>query len=266
MEERKVKEMEHYDKLAREWRIAANSAGQIANGDIEMKEVMKMTSYRYLYELLKKYAPGKRVLDYGCGHGMHTAEIAKMGAREVVGIDLSEESLKLAKQRLLITNNQQLKEKIKFIKMDAEDMKFPENSFDIVFDGGAFSSIDINKAFSEIARVLKPGGLLIGIETLGHHPLANLKRWLNKARGVRTGWAASHIMKMKDFNSAEKFFDIVKVDYFHLTSLVAIPFQNLPAGDLLVRTGENLDKLIFTTMPFLKRYAFKAVFVFKKND
>ena len=99
MEEYKQKEIKHYDKLAAEWQKRTTKNKEAAQTDIEKINVMKMSSYQALYEILREYVPGKRVLDYGCGYGMHAAEIAKMGATEVIGIDLSEESLKIAEKR-----------------------------------------------------------------------------------------------------------------------------------------------------------------------
>ncbi len=261
VEDRKKIEIEHYDKLAREWQEkTSDGKTQEAKRDVELIDVMKMSSYQFIYDLLRKYVPEKRVLDYGCGHGMHTISIANMGAEEVIGIDLSKESLKIAEERV---RSNVIGNRIKFIKMDAEKLELPDDSFDVVFDGGTFSSIDINKAFSEIKRVLKPGGYLIGIETLGHNPLTNIKRWLSKKTGRRTEWAASHIMKMKDFKLARQYFKNIEVHFFHLTSLVAMPFQNIPGGTMLIKIFEGVDKILLK-LPFLKRFAFKSVFIFSK--
>ena len=270
MEIRKEKEINHYDKLAQEWQAKVAVHPELASSfDIEAIEVMKMSSYRKLYGMLRQHVPGKRVLDYGCGHGMHTVELAKMGAREVIGIDLSEESLRIAEERIEKLTSPKIhgrgKWEIKFMKMDGEALEFPNNSFDIVFDGGTFSSIELEKGLQEIRRVLKPDGLLIGIETLGHHPIANLKRWLNKKRGVRTAWAASHIMKMKDFELAKKYFDLEQFYFFHFVSLLTIPLQKLPGGSVASSVANMIDKILFKIFPFLKKYAFKTVFVFRKG-
>ena len=244
-EERKQKEVEHYDKLAREWRKEHEKENEWKT-DIENYDINLFLSYQFLKKLVKENTKaGMKFLDYGCGHGMHTILPAKLSA-EVYGIDLSEESLKIAQER---AEKEGVADKIKFLKMDAEKLEFPDNYFDVVFDGGTFSSIDINKAYSEIGRVLKPGGKLIGIETFGHNPLANFKRWLNRITGKRTGWAASHIMKIKDLNSAREYFAETKSYYFHFLSMFIFPFRRLPGGSLLFRILDRIDSLILKILP-----------------
>lgn len=260
MEERIEKEVAHYDRLAREWQERTKRGD--AKGDVEMIDVMRMRSYRELYSILARFVPGKRVLDYGCGHGMHAEAIARMDAREVIGIDLSEESLAIARERIRRAG---LESRVSFRAMDAERLELPAESFDVVFDGGVFSSIDVAQAYKQIARVLKPGGYLVGIETLGHHPLANLKRWLNTKRGTRTAWAATHIMKMQDIKAARRYFKPEEVRFFHFLGLLALPFSRLPGGALLAALADALDRVLFAVIPPLKRYGFKVVFVFKKK-
>ncbi len=247
MELRKQKEIEYYEKRAGDFDVLAGGL-----------EFLELSSYKFLYGWLSKIYPGKIVLDYGCGNGSHSIEIAKMGTKKVVGIDLSEKSLELANYKLQ-TTNYELKNKVEFLKMDCEKMEFPDNSFDVVFDGGTFSSLDINKALPEITRVLKPGGCLIGIETLGHNPLTNLKRKFNKLTGKRTVWAAEHILRMEDLKEAQKYFSKVEVHYFHLISWLAFPFLRFPGGKLLLKVLEFLERP-FLKLPFLKKYAFKVVF------
>ena len=151
--------------------------------------------------------------------------------------------------------------------MDCEKMGFPENYFDIIFDGGTFSSIDINKAYPELSRILKPQGFLLGIETFGHNPFTNLKRKINKLIGKRTNWAAEHIFKIKDLEKAKDYFNKVDVYYFHLISWLAFPFLNLPGGKFLLKFLETMEKILFK-IRLLRKYAFKVVFIFsepKKN-
>lgn len=260
MEERKEKEIEYYNKKVEE---ILNQEG-LKDRDFEGFNPNLLSSFNYCYKILGEHCKNKKVLDYGCGNGIHSIFPIKMGAEKVVGIDLSESSLKIARAR---AEREGVGEKAEFLVMDCEKMEFLDDSFDIIFDGGTFSSLDLKLAYPELARVLKPYGLLIGIETFGHNPFTNLKRKINKLTGKRTGWAAEHILKMEDLKKAEQYFNKIETHFFHLISWIAFPFLNLPGAKFLLKLFEKLDKLLFS-IPFLRKYAFKVVFVFSepKND
>ncbi len=253
MEIRKQKEIEYYDSQAL-------LRGPEQAGDFEGFEPLALVSYKFLYKLLGNYCQGKVVLDYGCGNGIHAVAIAKMGASMVVGIDLSEKSLEIARERV---KKEGVGKRVEVLKMDCEKMDFPESSFDVIFDGATFSSIDLKLAWPELARVLKPKGTLIGIETFGHNPFTNLRRKLNRLTGRRTEWATAHIFQNKDLEEAKKYFSDIKVYYFHLISWLAFPFLKLPGGKLMLKCLEFIDKILLS-LPFLRKYSFKAVFTFSK--
>jgi ubiquinone/menaquinone biosynthesis C-methylase UbiE len=257
MEERKQKEIEYYDKKAES--VLEEQSGERVFGDFEGFKPQDLSSFRFFYKLLGKYCNDKLVLDYGCGNGVHSAIPLEAGAKKVIAIDLSEKSLEIAKNRL---KGEVLERKIEFKKMDCENTEFPDNYFDLVMDAGTFSSLDLNKVFPELKRILKPGGILIGIETFGHNPLANLKRSFNKLFGKRTSWAAEHIFQEKDIEEARKYFSGIETYFFHPISFLTIPFLSFPGGKALLKIFELLDKIILA-LPFLKKYSFKVVFVFK---
>ena len=248
MDQRKKKEIEYYDKKA-EKQLNFDKV----YGDFEGFDPFVLESYKFLKKITKRKIRNKKVLDYGCGNGIHSGWLAAM-ANKVVAIDLSPNSLDVAKQR-------NKKENLEFLLMDCERLNFADNSFDVIFDGGTFSSLDLNKSFPELARVLRPDGCLVGIETFGHNPLTNLKRKLNEKTGKRTEWAASHIFKIKDLKLAGQHFDQIQVYYFHIISWLAIPFLKLPGGKILLKILELMDHLL---RPILKRYSFKVVFIFSQ--
>lgn len=256
MEDRKKTEIEHYDKKGEE-QLSLGEKDQ--NGDFEGFDPFVMSSYNFLPEYLKDKCKNKDLLDYGCGNGVHSFWLANLGAR-VTAIDLSEKLLEVArkkKERLCKDCN------INFISMDCEKLSFEDNKFDIIFDGGSFSSLDLNNALPELSRVLKPDGFLIGIETFAHNPVANLKRELNKLLGKRTGWAASHIFSLKDIELSKKYFDDVKIYYFHTLSWIAIPFLKIKFFQSVLKILEVADRALIK-IPFLRKYSFKVVFVFSK--
>jgi SAM-dependent methyltransferase len=255
MEPRKQKEIEYYDEKALE---------QFKNvsykRDFEGFVPWILNSFSFCYQWLLKNCKDKKVLDFGSGNGIHAVQIAKMSPKKVIGIDLSEKSLEIAKERAL---KESLKGRIEFLKMDCEKMDFSDKYFDVIFDGGTFSSLDINKAYPELARVLKKDGHLIGIETFGHNPFTNLKRKINKLTGKRTSWAAEHIFKEKDLKEAGKYFNKIEVHFFHLVSWIVFPFLGLPGAGLLLKIFEAMDGILLK-LPFLRKYAFKIVFVFSR--
>lgn len=255
MELRKQKEIEYYDREAEQNLGEIKEAGSRAGFT-----PFFLASYRFLRDFLKHKCKGKKILDYGSGTGIHSVWLADFGGK-VVGIDLSEESLQIAKERI---KDRKIENKIEFLSMDCEELKFSDDSFDIIFDGGVFSSLDLNRVLPEVSRVLKPTGFLIGIETLGHNPLTNFKRKINRLTGKRTEWATEHIFKIEDLKRAKKYFREIETHFFHLISWIAFPFLNLPGGKILLKLLEKIDSFLLFIFPFLKRYSFKIVFIFSQ--
>ncbi|HEY1526156.1 MAG TPA: methyltransferase domain-containing protein [Candidatus Angelobacter sp.] len=101
----------------------------------------------------------KEVLEIGVGVGSDHFSFARNGNR-MTGLDLSREHLRHTQRHLALEGYSTTP-----IYGDAEDMPFPDNSFDVVYSFGVLMSTpDTPKAFSEVHRVLRPGGVaLIGI-------------------------------------------------------------------------------------------------------
>ncbi len=103
---------------------------------------------------------GKSVLCAGCGNGNECAYMKKKGAKYVVGIDLSESMIELAKR---------LHKGIEFHAMSFAKMDLPDSKFDIVYSDLVIHYMSNRfPAMSESYRVLKPGGRLIFSDT---HPI-----------------------------------------------------------------------------------------------
>jgi len=139
MGDRKKIEIEYYDKKAEEW-LDKEKIKKKETADFEGFNPLLLDSFRFCYQWLKENCKNKVVLDYGCGNGIHSVPLAKMGAKKVFGIDLSEKSLEIAREKI---KKEGLEGKVEFQKMDCEKMEFPANFFDIIFDGGTFSSLTL---------------------------------------------------------------------------------------------------------------------------
>ncbi len=103
---------------------------------------------------------GEAVLDVGCGAGIDSLVAAAMVGPngKVVGVDLIPEMLERAKENLQLTTFAN----VTFEKASAEDLPFPDSSFDVVISNGVINLIpDKLKALKEVRRVLKPFGRLM---------------------------------------------------------------------------------------------------------
>ena len=97
---------------------------------------------------------GKKVLEIGVGLGADHQKFAEVGAN-LYGIDLTERAVNHTRQRLEIFS---LSSNLKV--MDAENLDFPDESFDCVYSWGVLHhSPDTKKAISEVWRVLRRGGI-----------------------------------------------------------------------------------------------------------
>lgn len=91
----------------------------------------------------KEIVANKKVVDIGCGYGRNKSLVESVGG-EWIGVEPFEGG-----SHTVIGN--------------AEDLPFEDESFDVVIMDAVLEHIpDVGKAFSEVARVLKPGGLFIG--------------------------------------------------------------------------------------------------------
>lgn len=136
----------HYDRMNRvmtagldgRWRRAAVSAAGARGGD---------------------------VLDLGCGTGDLSAEFVRQGAGSVTGVDFSGAMLREAWRKY--------GDGALWLRGDALRLPFGEDSFDAV--GSAFvlrNLVDLELAFGEMLRVLRPGGRLVALDIT--HPPENL--------------------------------------------------------------------------------------------
>jgi ubiquinone/menaquinone biosynthesis C-methylase UbiE len=99
---------------------------------------------------------GKNVLDVGCGLGGPCRMLADEYNCQTTGIDLSNEYIRTANKLSQLVN---LNDKTSFVKGDATHLPFDDNSFDVVWTQHVQMNIpDKQQFYSEIDRVLKPGG------------------------------------------------------------------------------------------------------------
>ena len=107
-----------------------------------------------------------RILDIGCGPGMQTIKLAKLSGGQVIGIDIFKQYLDQL-QNLIEKEN--LQDSVKAVKMDMKDIKYPKESFDIIWAEGSIFVIGFEKGLTDWKKYIKPGGFL------GIHEMAWIK-------------------------------------------------------------------------------------------
>ncbi|HNZ43733.1 MAG TPA: methyltransferase domain-containing protein [Bacteroidales bacterium] len=245
-------ETEHYDQKAA---VRGDDPDKIGKSRVDMALQNAHDCFIAQIKTLQAEKKSGLILDYGCGTGYKTMFLADDNWK-IMGIDISSVSIEFANKAVQKNNANAM-----YQVMDCEQMQFSDNSFDLVIDYGTFSSLSMEKAFPELLRVLKPDGSLVAIETFGHNPLTNFKRWLNVRSGRCTKWAASHIMKKDDWKKMAGSFSECTMYYRGFLVLMLVPvFSICPRW--LMRSVEAADRL-FLKIPFFKYFAFKTVVVLK---
>ncbi|MDR3710256.1 MAG: class I SAM-dependent methyltransferase [Capsulimonadaceae bacterium] len=115
---------------------------------------------------------GKTVLDLGCGDGQFCRTLIECGAAAVVGVEISERMLELARSH----DNAN----VTFEHCAIEDFVANDESFDLITSSLAFHYIrDLDKVIVKIAKWLRSGGhLVFSME----HPVCTA------AQGIQPGW------------------------------------------------------------------------------
>ena len=107
--------------------------------------------------------PGRRALDVCCGTGDLALALARAGA-EVTGLDFSPAMLEIAEARRF-KNPQSAGANPKFIQGDAQQLPFPDHSFDAVTVGyGLRNLASWETGLREMFRVARPGARLVTLD------------------------------------------------------------------------------------------------------
>jgi len=98
------------------------------------------------------------VLDAGCGYGVIACNLAKKHKVQIIGIDINSFEISKAQKRAKQVG---VANKVKFKVMDYTKTNFPNNHFNAIYTMETLShAANLNKALTELLRILKPGGKL----------------------------------------------------------------------------------------------------------
>ena len=267
MEDRKLKEIEHSRQrrqiLQGFERVAdthsSDSSTRLDHLILDKDNFEKHFSNMKYYSITKSSERDKhmwlaerckantKVLDFACGNGENGLFAAQCGST-VSGIDISPEGISNC-----INNAKDLglDTKATFSVMDGEKMSFPDSTFDIGIEYGALHHVDLPIALAELARVLKPGAQMLCVEAMRHNPFIHAYR--KRTPHLRTEWEVEHILGVESFEIMRHYFGKVSVRFYHLTSLLLVPFRKTFLFPLLLPIFDFVDKVILRTQ-FIGKY------------
>jgi ubiquinone/menaquinone biosynthesis C-methylase UbiE len=112
-----------------------------------------------------KPRPEDRILDAGCGFCYHTVRLARCAA-QITAVDFSPAALDAARHTIAEAG---IADKVELKQADLTALPFDDSSFDFVVSWGVIMHVpEMEKALAELARVLKPGGILVLCENNFH--------------------------------------------------------------------------------------------------
>ena len=140
---------------------------------------------------------GKRVLDLGCGMGEHCKDYINRGAKRVVGVDISEKMLEVARK-------ENSDENILYLNIPMEDISSIDEKFDVVISSLAMHYIeDFDGVVKAVYSLLDDGGIFLFSQ---ENPMNTCytgsgSRWTLDENGVKIHANISNYCVEKRFDS-----------------------------------------------------------------
>ncbi|XP_047469133.1 eEF1A lysine and N-terminal methyltransferase-like [Penaeus chinensis] len=145
--------------------------------------------YAELCGLLHKYIrPKDKILVAGCGNSTISADLYRVGYKDMVNADISEIVIRQMQEKYNLRCPE-----MKWVQMDLTASSFEDGEFSCVLDKGTLDALMtdsspevvemINKYFSELTRILRVGGRYVCVTLLQEHIIAHVLNWFPK-----NGW------------------------------------------------------------------------------
>jgi SAM-dependent methyltransferase len=204
---------------------------------------------------------GRRVYDMGCGKGRSSVRLLEMGAAQVLGLDISEASLAIARERA--DAQPYLRDgRLEFRLGDVTAR--PEGSFGCVFGRSILHHIDYRAVLPRLYdEHLEPGGAMLFMEPQGENLLIRLY-----ARLV----GAAHTPDERSFIREdlrwlrERFanLELHPVNYLTLPAGIVTSLLRLPADVAPLRACDRADEWIARRLPRLRPHFRQTIVVIRK--
>ncbi len=198
----------------------------------------------------------KSVLDLGCGYGENCTEFSKMGAKKVVGIDISKKMLDIAKQESTTAN-------VSFFNISMMDLLSLNERFDVIFSSLAVHYIeDFDKLLHAIYSALNENGILVFSQ---EHPLTTALKdgnfWSEDDEGNILHYNLANYSELGERKTNWIVNDVIK---YH-RSFSSIINSIISAGLIIEKVVEPVpNESVMEKYPSYKKYYHKPDFLLIK--
>jgi trans-aconitate methyltransferase len=205
-------------------------------------------------EVILTNAPGKRVLEIGCGDGTVAERIFRSHPSYMMGIDISRKFITRAKQR-------EQKGKLEFVLGDVSQPM--DSRFDLIFGRSILHHLDYRRTLKTLyASNLVDGGVMAFMEPLGGNPLIKLYHAISNAHTPD-----EKSFKREDLNWFRGSFQEVSIHPINLFSFPCALISSYvlsSADNSLLRLTDKLDVWIAKRVKSLIPYFRHVVLIIRK--
>ena len=194
-----------------------------------------------------------RVLDYGCGHGMASVVLTRMGA-EVTAFDLSGGYVREARRRARANGVV-----VRCLQANGERLPFPDQSFDKIWGNAILHHLRLPIAGRELWRVLRPGGVAVFCEPWGENPVLKFARNRLPYRG-KDRTRDEEPLRRWQVRELQEVFPGLELRGYQFFSMV----RRVLSGRRLIACLERCDRMALSHLPALERYCRYVVLTMRR--
>lgn len=255
MDSDKLTEYQRYNKSSKE-KLSSVSEDLLLTIGAENFKPYLQPPFIFYEEILKNYINSNtKVMDLCCGDGIHSISLGYL-SNHVIATDIAENSIEIAKLRAKALNINS----IQFLKGDAENIQFPDNSFDVVTIVGSISYVELEKFTAEVLRILKPGGRFIALDSFNHNLIYRFNRYLHYLKGNRSISTLNRMPSEKTLAYLSGQFQSIEKHYFGIFTFIYPLLSRFLSENKAIKVIDYMDK----KMSLLKKYSFKIIIICTK--
>lgn len=218
--------------------------------------------YRFIIDLFgKDNFDGKTILEMGCGMGVWTANLSRLGAW-VYHFDLSPVVVRKANQFAA-------SDKVRGFCADMNFLPFQSNYFDFVFGSMVLHHTSHHDDLGrELYRILRPGGKAIFHENSSRNPILMLARGKLVGRwGIpKNSSPGEYPLRPKDVVKIGKAFDATQIYYIRMYFFqMAVKYLLKRESGNLYELSKRIDGWMYRWLPLCRPLSYYQILEFKKS-